>query len=303
MEAKPAWAAAIVVFFAAMDAKNSALPVAGTISSRGRLLDLSRPVVMGILNAAPDSFFAPSRVRSAAETTDAAATMLEAGATLIDAGGASSRPGAKPVSTLEEADRLLPLIDALVNTFPDVWLSVDTTSASIAQQALQAGASIINDISAGTFDENMLAVVAASKAPYIIMHMQGKPKTMQDAPHYKNVTLDVLDYLIARMQACRAAGIQDIILDPGFGFGKTTAHNFELLRNMDTLRMAGCPLLAGVSRKRMICETLGVKAAAALNGTTAVHMIALQKGASILRVHDVREAVEAIRIFEACYAC
>jgi dihydropteroate synthase len=281
-----------------MRPKNTLFPVARFLQSRGRLLSLDRPQVMGILNLTPDSFFAGSRMSGEKQLLQTAEAMLRAGATLLDVGGASTRPGAQLPASLTELKRILPAIEALHTHFPDAWISVDTVHASVAEAAIEAGAAIVNDISGGQLDPQMHPTVARLQVPYIAMHMQGTPETMQQAPQYENVVLEVFYQLKEQLQSARRTGIRDVILDVGFGFGKTLAHNYALLREMDAFRALGCPLLAGVSRKGMIWKALDTTAKQALNGTTAVHMLALQNGASILRVHDVPEAIEAVKIWE-----
>lgn len=273
-------------------------PVATTLNCGGRLLDLSTPVVMGILNITPDSFYSGSRQTSLDDVLRRAETMLSEGAAILDVGGASSRPGAADVEEEEELGRVVPAVEAVCRHFPKAIVSVDTWRAPVARAAAQAGAAIINDISAGRMDAGMYAAVAELRLPYILMHMQGTPRTMQQAPHYDDVATEVLDFFIAEVGKLRALGVRDIVLDPGFGFGKTVEHNFTLLNNMHRFRTLGLPVLAGISRKSMICKPLGIKPEQALNGTTALHMIALQQGAGILRVHDVREAWEVVRLWE-----
>lgn len=264
-----------------------------------QLTELRAPAVMGVLNATPDSFFAQSRTTTVDEALRTAERMLHEGASLLDIGGASSRPGAADVDADEERRRVLPVIAAVHDRFPQVLLSVDTWRAAVAREAVQAGAALVNDIGAGLLDADMLPTVAALRVPYIAMHMQGTPATMQDAPTYADVAAEVTHFLSARLQAAHAAGIADVVLDPGLGFGKTTAHNFTLLRELPRVKALGAPVLIGLSRKRMINETLGIKAADALNGTTALNTIALLRGADILRVHDVREAVECVKLVQA----
>ncbi len=282
-----------------MGFKNTLLPVAASVVSRGRLLDLSAPVVMGILNATPDSFY------SSTPNTDAilklAEKMLSDGAQILDIGGASSRPGAEDVPADEELRRVLPVVEAIAIRFPEAWLSVDTFHAAVAAAAVECGAHIINDISAGR-DAAMLPIVARLRVPYIAMHMQGMPRTMQQDPQYGNVVREVFGYGKGIVLRCKAAGIHDLILDPGFGFGKTVAHNFSLLAELSVFRALGRPFLAGLSRKSMICRPLRVNPDKALNGTTALHMAALREGASILRVHDVREAAETIKLYKLLHA-
>ncbi|MEI8278159.1 MAG: dihydropteroate synthase [Bacteroidota bacterium] len=281
-----------------MNSKNTLLPIQTTLQSRGKLLDLSRPRVMGILNATPDSFFNKGQKSSTDELLHQAEAMLVQGATILDIGGASTRPGAPDIPVDEELRRVLPLITAIHQRFPDVWLSVDTFHADIALATVDAGVSIINDVSAGRFDASMIQTVAQLQVPYIAMHMQGTPNTMQYDPQYADVVTEVRDYLRDITTQCTQAGIADIIIDPGFGFGKTVEHNFSLLRSLHTFRILGKPILAGISRKSMICKVLKVNPEEALNGTTALHMVALQQGANILRVHDVKEAVEVIKLYE-----
>ena len=282
-----------------MSFKNTLLPVATSLNSHGRILQLENPVVMGILNATPDSFYTNSGNNEVTKILlPEAEKMLLAGASILDIGGASTRPGAELVSEDEELKRVLPLIKILVKTFPDVWLSVDTYHASVAKAAIEAGASIVNDVSAGSIDSRMIDEVASLKVPYIAMHMQGAPRTMQENPQYDEVVRNVFDYLKQKVLDCTAKGIHDLILDLGFGFGKTVEHNYALLSNLHVFRALGKPLLVGISRKSMICKPLKVNPNKALNGTTALHMVALQQGASILRVHDVKEAVEVVKLFE-----
>ena len=270
-----------------------------TLNLKGRLFVIDRPQVMGILNVTPDSFYAQSRVPSVQESVDRAGRMLEQGASILDIGGQSTRPGSARIDASDEMQRVLPVIEAIHRGFPEAVLSIDTYHAPVAEAAVKAGASIVNDISGGFMDPVMLDAVSALGVPYVCMHMQGMPETMQEKPQYADITREVLDYFIQRVAACRAAGIRDIILDPGFGFGKTIAHNFELFRNMEVLHLAGLPLLVGWSRKSSIWKTLGVSAAESLNGTTVMHTLSVIRGAAVLRVHDVREAVEVIRLLEA----
>lgn len=282
-----------------MSSKNTVLPVQTTLQSRGRILDISEPVVMGILNATPDSFYTKGENSSTEEIIANADRMLEAGATILDIGGASSRPGAEIISVDEELRRVIPAIEGIMKYHPETWLSVDTYNSQTAIEAAKAGVSIINDISSGDMDSEMIAAVGKLNVPYIAMHMQGTPTNMQKDPHYTDIVFEVGDYLRKKCDECSAAGIKDIIIDPGFGFGKTVEHNFALLKHMASLRILGRPILAGISRKSMICRTLNVKPAEALNGTTALHMVALQQGANILRVHDVKEAMEVIQLWKA----
>lgn len=275
------------------------LPISNnTIQSKGRLLSLSTPIVMGILNATPDSFYTKGRDNNVAGMLATAEKMLKDGASILDVGGASTKPGQPLMDTTEELNRVLPVIEALNREFPEVWLSVDTYNATVARAAVAAGAHIVNDVSSGRFDPAMIATVAALRVPYIAMHMQGTPADMQINPAYQNVTLEVINYLQDVCRRCAEAGIVDIIIDPGFGFGKTVAHNFELLRSLSDFSVLGRPVLAGLSRKSMICKPLKINPDAALNGTTALNMAALQQGARILRVHDVKEASEVITLWK-----
>jgi len=267
-----------------------------TINSKNRILALDTPVVMGILNATPDSFYNKGRSSDVDGLLHMAEKMLEQGAAILDIGGASTRPGQQLISPDEELRRIIPVIAAIRNQFPDAWLSIDTYNAITAREAIAAGADIVNDVSAGDIDKEMIPTVAAMNVPYILMHMQGKPETMQISPNYQNVTAEVKRYLTGKVKKCREAGIKDIIIDPGFGFGKTVEHNYELLGHMSLLASLKCPILAGLSRKSMICRPLHVSPEHALNGTTALNMVALQQGASILRVHDVKEAMEVIKL-------
>jgi len=270
-----------------------------TLNCRGRLIELANgstpPAVMGILNVTPDSFFASSRV-AIDSSLDAAARMLADGATFLDIGGYSTRPGAAPVESGDEADRVVPVIEAILSEYPDALLSIDTFRADVARQAVGAGACLVNDVAGGTLDPFMFETVAGLGVPYVLMHMRGTPQTMQTMTSYQNVTLDVIDELAIRLAELRALGQKDVILDPGFGFAKTATQNFELLTHLDEFRVFDEPLLVGLSRKTTIWKTLGITADQALNGTTVLNTAALLKGAAILRVHDVREAVEAVKL-------
>ena len=271
-----------------------------TLNCRGHLVDLTTPAVMGILNVTPDSFFAGSRLSDHASISIAAVekarSMLADGATFLDIGGYSTRPGAAEVSPTEEADRILPAIEAILTSFPEALISVDTFRASVARQAVESGAALVNDVAGGTLDPAMFGTVAALGIPYVLMHMRGTPQTMQSMATYQNVTTEVVDELAVRLAELRALGVKDILLDPGFGFAKTPAQNFELLYHLDALRLFDEAILVGLSRKTTIWKTLNISADEALNGTTVLNTVALQKGASILRVHDVREAMEAIKL-------
>ncbi|MBP7409733.1 MAG: dihydropteroate synthase [Flavobacteriales bacterium] len=265
---------------------------------KDRLYEAHFPMVMGILNSTPDSFHAPSRTQ-ADDALRMAERMLNEGASILDIGGASSRPGAEEINEAVELERVLPVIEMIHTRFPDVLLSIDTYRSRVAGDSVAAGACMVNDISAGTFDTEMLPTVAKLGVPYIAMHMQGTPRNMQAHPQYTNVVSEVTRYLSERLNAAHTAGIADVTLDPGFGFGKTTAHNYALLRSLSHVSALGAPVLVGLSRKRMINEVLGTTPEEALNGTTALNTIALLNGASILRVHDVREAVECVKLVTA----
>jgi dihydropteroate synthase len=271
-----------------------------TLNCKGKILQVDTPLVMGILNATPDSFFSGSRITRDETLLKTAELMLEAGADIIDIGGQSTRPGAEHISEQDELRRVIPVLSLIHQKFPDAIISIDTFYASVARQAVQSGASLVNDISAGSLDEEMIATVAALDVPYVLMHMRGTPQTMQQFTQYENLELEILDFFIQKLSMVREAGIKDVIIDPGFGFAKTHVQNFEILKNLKSLKVLDCPILAGLSRKGTIQKTLGVTAENALNGTTVLNTIALMNDATILRVHDVREAKEAIRLHLAC---
>ena len=262
-------------------------------------MDLSVPRVMGILNLTPDSFHDGGKHRDIDEILRHTEQMLAEGADIIDIGGMSSRPGSKIIEVSEELQRVIAPIREIHKRFPDAILSIDTIHAKVAEEAVANGVSIVNDISAGLLDADMIATVAHLGTPYIIMHMPGTPETMQIDPTYNNVITEVIDHLAERIRTCQIAGIKDIIVDPGFGFGKNNEHNFQLLKGLSLFQMLGCSILAGLSRKSMITKTLGIKTADALNGTTVLNTIALMNGANILRVHDVKEAKEAVTLFQS----
>ncbi|HMU09933.1 MAG TPA: dihydropteroate synthase [Ferruginibacter sp.] len=270
-----------------------------SINCRGRLLNMDEALVMGIINATPDSFYEGHLNTGIKGIVSLAGNMIAAGAVILDVGGLSTRPGSKPVSIEEETARVVPVIRAILEKNPDAVISVDTYNSPVAIAAVDAGACIVNDISAGNLDRNMLPTVARLQVPYICMHMKGTPETMQQDAVYDDVVKEVLDFFIAKIDECTRLGIKDIIIDPGFGFGKTISHNFQLLKKLELFSVLNRPMLAGLSRKSSIYKTLGVSAAAALNGTTVLNTIALLHGASILRVHDVKEAKEAIALFSA----
>jgi dihydropteroate synthase len=269
-----------------------------TLNCRGRLLSLERPLAMGILNLTPDSFYDGGRYLEQDAMLGRAEQMLAEGAAILDLGGMSTRPGAMPVGEEEELRRVVPAIEAIGRRFPEAVLSVDTVRARVAREAVAAGAAMVNDISAGRMDEGLYKAVAELGVPYVLMHMQGTPQDMQQQPSYENVVLEVLDFLIAEAGKLRGLGVKDIIIDPGFGFGKTTAQNYQLLKDLHVFQIMDYPVLAGLSRKSMINKVLGIGAVDALHGTIALNMVALQQGARILRVHDVRAALETIKLWE-----
>ncbi|NGF55171.1 dihydropteroate synthase [Parapusillimonas sp. SGNA-6] len=262
-----------------------------------RLLTFEKPVIMGILNVTPDSFFDGGQHATVDHAIAHTRQMLEEGADIIDIGAFSSRPGATTISTQEEIDRSVPVVEALAKEFPDIILSVDTFRAEVAKTCIDAGAHIINDISGGNLDENMFATVAKLQVPYVLMHMRGTPKTMQQLTDYTDIVTDVATELGQRIAALRALGVKDIILDPGFGFAKTIEQNYELLLRTDELHYFGLPMLGGISRKSMIYKKLDTTPQEALNGTTALNTLLLERGVHILRVHDVKEAKQLINLF------
>lgn len=253
---------------------------------------------MGIVNATPDSFYNQGIENSERQILYLVEKMIAEGATLIDIGGMSTKPGAAEVSQDEELKRVIPVIEKVKDHFPDAFISIDTFRSEVAKLAIEAGADIINDISGAEWDATILNVAAEFKTPYIAMHIQGRPETMQQNPTYENVTTEVYDFFVKKIQQCRQMKVVDVIADPGFGFGKTVDHNYELLYNLPILKQLHIPILVGISRKSMICKPLKVNPVDALNGTSALHMLALQNGANILRVHDVKEAIQCIKLFE-----
>ena len=269
-----------------------------TLNCGGKLLLLDKPVVMGIINVTPDSFFAGSRAQAIDDVLRQAEKMTGEGAVILDMGGQSTRPGSSPVAAAEESHRVIPAIRAVSERFPELIISVDTYYASVAEEAASVGAGIVNDISAGTLDADLLPTVARLGLPYIAMHMKGHPSTMQTDPLYENVTREVTDFFIGFSERLRLAGIDEWVLDPGFGFGKTIDHNFQLIRDLSAFQLLDRPVLMGISRKSTVYRTLGISAAEALNGTTVLHTLGLQAGVHILRAHDVREAREAIQLVE-----
>jgi dihydropteroate synthase len=277
--------------------KDTFFPKKKVLNVRGKIWVLKSPVVMGILNLTPDSFYDGGKYDSATKVLEQAARLYQEGAFILDIGAYSSRPGAPDVSKEEEWNRLKGLIGVLKKQFPDKLLSVDTCRSEIASRSLGEGADIINDISGGFLDQNIWKVTAEHQAPYIAMHMRGTPSIMQQMTQYSNLPIDVLDYFIEVTKQARRVGLTDLILDPGFGFAKTTEQNYELLDHLDVLKPLQSPILVGLSRKSMVYKSLGTGPSEALNGTTALHMAALLKGADILRVHDVKEALESITLY------
>lgn len=265
-----------------------------TLNCKGKIITTDRPLIMGIINATPDSFHAESRKLNIEDAVEQAGSMLATGASILDIGGQSTRPGSKRVGAEEEMKRVIPVIEAIHKRFPDAIISIDTYNAIVARQAVEAGASIINDISGGTMDESMLETAGQLNVPYICSHIKGTPENMQDHAVYKDVMDELLAYFTAKTELCHKKGIKDIIIDPGFGFAKTAGHNFTILKKLSLLSVFNWPVLVGLSRKSFIYKTLGISADEALNGSTVLHTIALQNGASILRVHDVKEAVQAV---------
>lgn len=272
-----------------------------TLNCKGRLIKWEQPIVMGIINATPDSFHGNSRVNSIADAINMATDMLEQGASILDIGGQSTRPGSEIIGPEKEAERIVPVIQAIIQKFPDAILSIDTYNAEVARIAVEAGASIVNDVSSGFTDLNMLDTVALLKTPYICMHHSGDAKNLHHPMSVTHTMLSVVNFFIERIDACRIAGIKDVIIDPGFGFGKTIEANFALIKDLSILKQFNCPILLGVSRKSSIYKTLGGTAETALNGTTVLNTIGLLHGADILRVHDVKEAKETIQLITKMY--
>jgi dihydropteroate synthase len=270
-----------------------------TLNCKGKLLTIEKPIVMGIINTTPDSFFEGSRQATIDAALQKAEQMLDEGATILDIGGQSTRPGSEQISIDEELSRTVPVIEAISKQFPEAFISIDTYHSKVAKETVEAGAGLVNDISGGTLDKAMLSTVGQLYVPYICMHMKGTPATMQQQAVYENVTKEVLDFFTHQTERCRLAGINDVIVDLGFGFAKTIAHNFQLLKELSIFKMLDKPLLVGISRKSTIYKTLGISANDALNGTTVLNTLALQNGASILRVHDVKEAMECIKLMQA----
>ncbi len=269
-----------------------------TLNCKGTLISLEQPVVMGIINATPDSFYGGSRAATQSVALEKANTMIQEGAFILDIGGQSTRPGSVQIGANDELDRVVPVIESVKKAFPSTLISVDTYHPTVAIAAVQAGADIVNDISGGRFEDNMLSTVASLNVPYICMHSRGTIETMHEKPASNNIITELLDYFIERIDACNQAGIKDIIIDPGFGFGKTIEDNFTLLKEMEALQILRKPLLLGVSRKSSIYQTLKITPEESLNGTTVLNTVGLMNKAIILRVHDVKEAVQAIQLYQ-----
>ena len=268
-----------------------------TINCKGKLLNFDSPIVMGILNVTPDSFYDGGNLKTESQLIEQAFNMIQSGATILDIGGYSSKPGAKEVSVEEELNRVVPAIQLISSKFPEVILSIDTFRSEVARAAVNAGAALINDISAGDLDSNMFMTVKELQVPYCLMHMQGTPQTMQTKPKYNKVVTEVFYSLAKKVEELKKMGINDLLIDPGFGFGKTIEHNYELLQNLPHLKLLNLPILVGLSRKSMIYKVLNCTPGEALNGTTALQSFALLGGANILRVHDVKEAQETIYLY------
>lgn len=279
-------------------AKDTFFPKNNTLNCKGKLLNLDNPAVMGILNITPDSFYDGGKYTSDYEIIKHAEKMFLDGAEIIDLGAVSTRPGAQEISEKEEEKRLIPIVKKLVKEFPGKIFSVDTWRSGIAKMAIDQGVSIINDISGGTFDNKMLDLVSKENVPYIIMHIKGKPSNMQENPGYENLVKELVFFFSKQIEKLKKLGAKDIIIDPGFGFGKNLEHNYHLLKNLGYFHFFGLPIMVGVSRKSMINKLLGTNPGNALNGTTVLNTIALLNGAKLLRVHDVKEAVEAVKITE-----
>jgi dihydropteroate synthase len=278
--------------------QNTGFSTNKTLNVNGRLIQLDAPKVMGILNVTPDSFYDGGKFRTEKEILQHVEKMIIDGAAFIDVGGYSTRPGAAEISVNEELNRSIHTIKSIRQRFPDAIISIDTFRSDVARAAVQEGASMINDISGGELDPQMFETVAQLRVPYILMHMRGNPQTMKDLTEYDNLIKDMLSFLQARLYSLTNLGVKDVIIDPGFGFAKTREQNFQLLQGLGAFAMLGRPVMAGLSRKSMVWKTLNVKPEEALNGTTVVNTIALLRGASILRVHDVKEAIEAVKLLE-----
>jgi dihydropteroate synthase len=279
--------------------EDKLFPLKNTLQIKGQLFLIDKPLIMGILNLTPDSFFSGSRSETSKEMLILKASqMIQEGADILDLGGYSTRPGASEVTEEEEIKRVIPAVEWIAEAFPSVLISVDTFRSNVARASVLAGAHLVNDISAGNLDSKMLETVGQLDVPYIAMHMRGNPKTMLEKTNYSDILVEIMNYFSEKVASCKANGIKDIIVDPGFGFAKTVEQNFEILRNLEYFLALSLPILVGVSRKSMIYKTLGISPEEALNGSTALHMYALCKGANILRVHDITEAKETLNLYK-----
>jgi dihydropteroate synthase len=279
--------------------EDKLFPLKNTLQIKGQLFLIDKPLIMGILNLTPDSFFSGSRSETSKEMLILKASqMIQEGADILDLGGYSTRPGASEVTEEEEIKRVIPAVEWIAEAFPSVLISVDTFRSNVARAAVLAGAHLVNDISAGNLDSKMLEIVGQLDVPYIAMHMRGNPKTMLEKTNYSDILVEIMNYFSEKVASCKANGIKDIIVDPGFGFAKTVEQNFEILRNLDYFLALSLPIMVGLSRKSMIYKTLGINPEEALNGSTALHMYALCKGANILRVHDITEAKETLNLYK-----
>ncbi|MFZ9660660.1 MAG: dihydropteroate synthase [Chitinophagaceae bacterium] len=281
------------------DLKNSSKTPITTLNCKGRLLQLDQPKIMAILNVTPDSFYDGNATLNTESFIHKGISLIDEGAEILDIGGQSSRPGSEKISPEEEWKRISPVVEGIIRVRPNAIISVDTFYSKVALNAISMGASMINDISAGNFDPLMIEIMGKMQVPYVMMHMKGTPETMQNEPFYENIIKEIFDFFVMKIASCRKAGIRDLIIDPGFGFGKTILHNYQLLNGLEMFNLLDLPLLIGISRKSTIYKLLGCGPESSLNGTTVLHTIALLKGAGILRVHDVREAKECIKLVEA----
>lgn len=291
------------LFSNSSDSEDILFPPKKTLLIKGKLFLLDEPLIMGILNITPDSFYEGSRLSGEIdEVLEKAGKMILEGADILDIGGYSSRPGAAEVSEIEELDRVMPAIEAIKRNFPETLISIDTFRAKVAEEAVKAGADIVNDISAGNLDPNMIPTVGKLNVPYIAMHMKGTPKDMQEQTQYKDILLEITHYFAKKMEECIKAGIKDVILDPGFGFAKTLDQNYWILKNLSYFKIIQAPILVGVSRKSMIYKLLDITPQDSLNGTSVLNMVALQNGANILRVHNVKEAKQTLKLYNQLYS-
>ncbi len=284
-----------------IEAKNTFFLQHTTLNCKGKLVSIENPLIMGVLNITPDSFYERSRFCNLSDALDHVSFMIDNGASIIDVGAVSTRPGSKTAGEKDEINRLLPVLRGIMKKHPDAVISIDTFRAGVAEASVAEGASMINDISGGTMDERMFETIAGLNVPYVLMHLKGTPSTMQENPEYDDVTKEVIIWLAERVQQLRKLGVNDIIIDPGFGFGKTTEHNYTMMREMEYFSILQLPLLVGISRKSMIYKPLNINPDDSLTGSTALHFHALSKGANILRVHDVKEARQTIEIYRMVY--